>query len=61
MSLSIVRGKSMRRSETPNAVMTTLASPTQGGTKTVSAWRIVMQPGQQGPVTSSTASRSGTC
>ena len=50
MSLSVVRGKSMRRSETPNAVMTTLASPTQGGTKTVSAWRIVMHPGQQGPL-----------
>ena len=49
MSLSVVRGKSMRRSETPNAVMTTLASPTQGGTQIVSAWRIVMHPGQQAP------------
>jgi quercetin dioxygenase-like cupin family protein len=49
MSLSVVRATSMRRSETPNAVMTTLASPTQGGTKSVSAWRIVMHPGQQGP------------
>jgi quercetin dioxygenase-like cupin family protein len=49
MSLSVVRTTSMRRSETPNAVMTTLASPTQGGTKSLSAWRIVMHPGQQGP------------
>ena len=48
MSLSIVRAKSMRRSETPNAVMTTLASPTRRR-KSVSAWRIVMHPGQQGP------------
>jgi quercetin dioxygenase-like cupin family protein len=49
MTLSVVRATSMRRSETPNAIMTTLASPTQGGTKSVSAWRIVMHPGQQGP------------
>jgi quercetin dioxygenase-like cupin family protein len=39
----------MRRTETPNAVMTTLASPTQGPTDQLSVWRVHMQAGQQGP------------
>jgi quercetin dioxygenase-like cupin family protein len=39
----------MRRTETPNAVMTTLASPTQGPTGQLSVWRIAMRPGQRGP------------
>lgn len=38
-----------RVTETPNASMTTLASPTQGGTTTVSLWRVSMRAGQQGP------------
>jgi quercetin dioxygenase-like cupin family protein len=44
-----IRAQSMRRTETPNAVMTTLASPTQGPTGQLSVWKIAMQPGQQGP------------
>jgi quercetin dioxygenase-like cupin family protein len=44
-----VRSSSMRRTETPNAVMTTLASPTQGPTDQLSLWRVEMQAGQQGP------------
>lgn len=38
-----------RRTETPNAVMTTLASPTQGGAGQ-SVWRVDMRPGQVGPL-----------
>ncbi|WP_026876101.1 cupin domain-containing protein [Jiangella gansuensis] len=38
-----------RLTETPNASMITLASPTQGGTKTLSLWRVTMRPGQRGP------------
>lgn len=38
-----------RVTETPNASMTTLASPTQGGTKTLSLWRTTMRAGQRGP------------
>ncbi|MGV9293158.1 cupin domain-containing protein [Amycolatopsis sp. NPDC003676] len=38
-----------RRTETPNAVMTTLASPTQGGSQQA-VWRVEMAPGAVGPV-----------
>lgn len=37
-----------RRTETPNAVMTTLASPTQGGAGQA-LWRVDMQAGAAGP------------
>lgn len=47
---TVVRSPQRRRSETPNAVMTTLASPTQGPTEGLSAWQIAMEPGQQGPL-----------
>jgi quercetin dioxygenase-like cupin family protein len=39
-----------RRTETPNAVMTTLASPTLGGTSELAVWRVRMEPGQAGPL-----------
>ncbi|HTW06984.1 MAG TPA: cupin domain-containing protein [Acidimicrobiales bacterium] len=39
-----------RRTETPNALMTTLASPTQGGTASLSMWLVDMRAGQQGPL-----------
>lgn len=38
-----------RVTETPNAAMTTLASPTQGATTTLSLWRARMRAGQCGP------------
>lgn len=41
---------SARVTETPNAVMTTLASPTQGGTISLSLWRVSMRAGQHGPL-----------
>jgi quercetin dioxygenase-like cupin family protein len=45
----VVRRAESRRTETPNAVMTTLASPTQGGAGQ-SVWRVDMRPGQAGPM-----------
>jgi quercetin dioxygenase-like cupin family protein len=38
-----------RRSETPNAVMTTLASPTLGATRELALWRVRMEAGGAGP------------
>lgn len=48
MPLAPVAAGDARVTETPNATMTTLASPTQGGAS-LSMWRTVMRPGQQGP------------
>lgn len=48
LATKITRSES-RITETPNALMTTLASPTQGGTKTLSLWRVTMRAGQCGP------------
>lgn len=39
-----------RRTETPNALMTTLASPSQGATAELSMWLVDMRAGQQGPL-----------
>jgi quercetin dioxygenase-like cupin family protein len=47
-AMPVVRDSDTRRSETPNAVMTTLASPTLGGAGQ-SLWRVEMRPGQAGP------------
>lgn len=47
-AVKIARSES-RVTETPNASMTTLASPTQGGTQTLSLWRVAMRTGQRGP------------
>ncbi|AUY51971.1 cupin domain-containing protein [Streptomyces sp. CB01881] len=47
--MTVIRSTEARRTETPNAVMTTLASPTQGGT-TNSLWRVEMKEGGQGPL-----------
>ncbi len=47
--MQIVRHDEQRRTETPNGVMTTLASPTLGGAG-VSVWRVAMAPGRSGPV-----------
>lgn len=38
-----------RVTTTPNATMTTLASPTQGGSGALSMWRVDMAAGQSGP------------
>jgi len=46
--VTVIRSAQARRVETPNAVMTTLASPTQGGAG-FSLWRVDMGAGQAGP------------
>lgn len=50
MSAIKIAHEDARETETPNASMTTLASPTQGGTGALSLWRTTMRPGQSGPL-----------
>jgi quercetin dioxygenase-like cupin family protein len=47
--ITTVRAREHRRIETPNATMTTLASPTLGPTSSLSMWRVEMTAGAQGP------------
>jgi quercetin dioxygenase-like cupin family protein len=49
MVTSLVRAGRARRIETPNALMTTLASPSQGPSAELSMWLVEMRAGQQGP------------
>jgi quercetin dioxygenase-like cupin family protein len=49
MPTAHVRNSEVRRTETPNAVMTTLASPSQGPTTALSLWQVAMTAGQRGP------------
>ncbi|MDL5158432.1 cupin domain-containing protein [Actinomycetospora termitidis] len=46
--MTVVRRADTRRTETPNAVMTTYASPTLGGS-TQALWQVEMMPGAAGP------------
>ncbi|GAA4599071.1 hypothetical protein GCM10023194_78150 [Planotetraspora phitsanulokensis] len=46
--MPFIRSADSRRSTTPNGVMTTLASPTQGGA-TQAVWRVDMPAGNSGP------------
>ncbi len=43
------RAAQSRRTETPNATMTTLASPSLNGTVELSLWAVAMRAGQRGP------------
>jgi quercetin dioxygenase-like cupin family protein len=47
--MPIVRRSETRRTETPNAVMTTLASPSLGEASQP-LWKVEMQAGQTGPI-----------
>jgi quercetin dioxygenase-like cupin family protein len=47
---AVIRVADARRTETPNAVMHTLASPTLGPTTALSMWRVTMAEGQRGPL-----------
>jgi quercetin dioxygenase-like cupin family protein len=47
--MPVIKAAQSRRTQTPNAVMTTLASPTQGSAEQA-VWRVDMQPGQSGPL-----------
>jgi len=46
--MPVVRARDVRRHVTPNAVMTTLASPAQGRAE-LALWRVEMTAGQRGP------------
>jgi quercetin dioxygenase-like cupin family protein len=45
-----VRAAEGRRTETPSATMTTLASPTLGPSEGLSLWRVEMEAGVTGPL-----------
>ena len=47
--MSVLTPEQYRSTETPNAVMTTLASPSQGSSG-LSLWRVAMKGGAQGPL-----------
>ena len=47
--MPVIRCGEGRRTDTPNAVMTTLASPTLGGARQA-LWRVDMTGGQAGPL-----------
>lgn len=47
--IDVVRATDTRRTETPNATMTTLASPTLGASDGLSLWEVEMSAGASGP------------
>ncbi|MFC5822960.1 cupin domain-containing protein [Nonomuraea insulae] len=47
--MTVIRDAEARRSETPGGVMTTFASPTQGGASRA-LWKVEAKPGAEGPV-----------
>ncbi len=47
--VATVRAAETRRTETPNAAMTTLASPTLGASAGLSLWLVEMSAGARGP------------
>lgn len=47
--MPLVLAADARRTATPNAVMTTLASPSVGASTRTSVWRVSMAPGAAGP------------
>jgi quercetin dioxygenase-like cupin family protein len=49
LPMSVVTAAAARRTETPNATMTTCASPTLGSTSGLSLWRVQMRPAARGP------------
>jgi quercetin dioxygenase-like cupin family protein len=49
IATSPIRADATRRTETPNATMTTLASPTLGATAGLSLWWVQMAAGSSGP------------
>ncbi|MFI0485754.1 cupin domain-containing protein [Actinomadura sp. 9N215] len=48
--MTLIRDTESRRTGTPNGTMTTLATPTQGGTEGIALWRVDMAPGRTGPL-----------
>ncbi|MGI5164261.1 cupin domain-containing protein [Spirillospora sp. CA-253888] len=58
--MTVIRSADARRTETPNGVMTTLASPTQGGTG-IALWQSALRPGATGPRHAFDAEQVWTC
>jgi quercetin dioxygenase-like cupin family protein len=50
MHASLIHPANARITETPNATMTTLASPSLNGTQDLSLWRVAITAGKEGPV-----------
>lgn len=50
MTFHIVRAAEARETVTPSAIMTTLASPSVGGTTRFSLWQVALEAGAAGPV-----------
>lgn len=50
MGTSVIRAEAVRVTTSPNAVMTTLASPTLSGSDGMSMWRAEFKAGASGPV-----------
>jgi quercetin dioxygenase-like cupin family protein len=50
MDAIVIHPADARRTTTPNATMTTLASPTVSGPTTISLWRVEIEAGSSGPV-----------
>ncbi|GAA2254760.1 cupin domain-containing protein [Actinomadura sp. NPDC048955] len=48
--MTLIRDAESRRTETPNGLMITAATPTQGGTEGLAVWRVEMTPGRTGPL-----------
>ena len=48
--MPVVRHADVRRTTTPNATMTTHASPTQGAATALAMWTVEMAPGAAGPL-----------
>lgn len=50
MQFQVIRAASTRITETSSATMTTLASPTQGGTEEISLWQVALVAEANGPM-----------
>jgi quercetin dioxygenase-like cupin family protein len=49
MAFSLIRAANVRQTATPNATMTTLASPSLAGSEHLSLWRVELPAGGSGP------------
>ncbi|WP_026416222.1 cupin domain-containing protein [Actinomadura oligospora] len=47
--MPVIRDTESRRFQTPNGIMTSLATPTQGGTSKLAVWKVDAVPGVTGP------------
>ncbi|MFC4911277.1 cupin domain-containing protein [Actinomadura gamaensis] len=59
--MTVIRAAETRRTTTPNGTMTSLATPTQGGTSALAVWRVEAVPGVTGPLHAFDAEQVWTC